>query len=255
MQLATEKHDITQAFRALRHLETRLPVLLRRLRQFIPLEPGARVLDVGAAQGVATTAFLNAGFSAVGIEPWSRAIEVSHELAERTGVDTEIVGGVAESLPFESDSFDLVYSYSVLEHVKDPRAALREAYRVLRPGGGYFFSTTSALCPWQMEIKHFPLFPWYAPRVQRRIMDWAMKSRPEWIGGTEMPAYHWYRHRWMQRELASIGFRRTANRWELRSEDERKGWQLFAVRACRDSRALRLVADLVAPGMEYLAVK
>jgi ubiquinone/menaquinone biosynthesis C-methylase UbiE len=46
-----------------------------------------------------------------------------------------IVKGEAEALPFENDSFDLVYCSHVLEHVKDEVASLKEMKRVLKPGG------------------------------------------------------------------------------------------------------------------------
>src|SRR5262249_39123603 len=41
----------------------------------------------------------------------------------------------AESLPFESDSFDVVYSWGVLHHTPDTARALKEVRRVLRPAG------------------------------------------------------------------------------------------------------------------------
>jgi SAM-dependent methyltransferase len=42
---------------------------------------------------------------------------------------------VGEVLPFADDSFDAVFSFAVLEHVKDPRACAVEIARVLKPGG------------------------------------------------------------------------------------------------------------------------
>lgn len=47
----------------------------------------------------------------------------------------------ATSMTFPSDNFDFVYSFSVFEHLDNPRAALSEAIRVLRPGGVLIIST------------------------------------------------------------------------------------------------------------------
>lgn len=46
--------------------------------------------------------------------------------------------GVAESLPFEGESFDLVTAYSVFHHLEDHRPVLAEAFRVLKPGGALY---------------------------------------------------------------------------------------------------------------------
>lgn len=56
------------------------------------------------------------------------------------GIHVDAVG-VAENLPCESASFDVVVCTQVLEHVDDPVAALAEIQRVLAPGGVVFLST------------------------------------------------------------------------------------------------------------------
>lgn len=52
--------------------------------------------------------------------------------------NVEFVACSAEQLPFEDASFDMVYSSHVLEHIPDQQKALREIYRVLKPGGIHF---------------------------------------------------------------------------------------------------------------------
>jgi SAM-dependent methyltransferase len=47
----------------------------------------------------------------------------------------------ATALPFDSAAFDFVYSYHVLEHIQNYRAALAEMHRVLAPGGGLWIGT------------------------------------------------------------------------------------------------------------------
>src|SRR5262249_25496780 len=56
------------------------------------------------------------------------------EFARRRGL-RRIAQSVGEDLPFASDSFDLITSSDVLEHIADDRAVLGEMARVARPGG------------------------------------------------------------------------------------------------------------------------
>jgi len=54
-----------------------------------------------------------------------------------------------ESLPYPDDFFDLVFSHEVLEHVPDDRAAVAEAYRVLKPGGHLVVFVPNRLYPFE----------------------------------------------------------------------------------------------------------
>src|SRR4051812_29772296 len=68
---ATERADLDTALARLPEAEAFLERNLRRIEPFFDLRPPARVLDVGAAQGVTLTACAKRGFEAVGVEPWS----------------------------------------------------------------------------------------------------------------------------------------------------------------------------------------
>lgn len=251
---ATELNDLEAALCRFPETQDFVARLLRRIEPHLELLPGSRVLDVGAAQGISVAAFIKAGFVTSGVEPWQPAIETSRKVARRLGIDFELLHGRAESLPFPSASFEFVHAYSVMEHVDDPLACFREAYRVLVPGGGFFFSTTSALSPRQGEIRGFPLFPWYPSKLQRRILEWAAHERPWLVGYTGTPAYSWFRHRWARQTLQALGFRVVVGRWALR-KNERDGWQRLSIHAAAENRFLRFIGDVAVGGMEHLAIK
>ena len=252
---ATEQRDAASAIGRLPALERDVAKLVERLRPHIPLEPGARVLDLGAAQGVFVAALARAGFDAVGVEPWDEARAVARDVGDQLGLDLELADGTAASIPFPDASFDLLHAQSVMEHVPDYHAAFREAHRVVKPGGGFWFMTTSALCPRQNEIRGFPLFPWYPGPLKRRIMDWAVENAPERVGHTTMPAYHWFTPRMARRALAEVGFSRVLDRWELKRDEELSGWRRQAFGLVRSRGPLKLGADVAVRDSAYLAIR
>jgi len=92
---------------------------------------GGRILDNGAGLGTYLEACgqVNPDSLRIGLE-----VEFDRALAARPRADG-IVLGVGEGLPFADDSFDLILSNEVLEHVADDHACAAEMARVARPGG------------------------------------------------------------------------------------------------------------------------
>jgi SAM-dependent methyltransferase len=67
----------------------------------------------------------------------------------------EVIDGAAESLPCADAAFDAVLLRYVLQHLPAPAAAVREAHRVLRPGGRVFAIDVDAAC-WGAAEPQFP---------------------------------------------------------------------------------------------------
>ena len=91
----------------------------------------ARVLDNGCGIGTYITRLEPVAGSVYGLE---YELGRTQEAVQRTG-SRRLVNGAGERLPFADQSFDLILSNEVIEHVQDDRAAVAEMVRVLKPRG------------------------------------------------------------------------------------------------------------------------
>ena len=252
---AAELRSFEDALASLATSEAYAGTLIGRLRRIVPLEPGAGILDVGAVQGGLVIGLAKQGFRAVGVEPWDKARETAQRLAQRAGVTIEMVEGVGERIPLESGQFAAVLACYVMEHVHDAQATINEAYRMLRPGGVFWFSSTSSLSPHQNEISRFPCFGWYPDRLKRRIMDWAKTKRPHLVGHTQTPAIHWWTPWKARRMLRNAGFKQIYDRWDLRLPSEGGRLYATALKVIRSCALTKFCADVICSECAYAAVK
>ncbi len=101
------------------------------------LPKGARILDGGCGLGDWTMAFAREGFSVVGLDLSRKTVE---QLQTRFP-ETEFMSGDIRQTGFSDDSFDAYFSWGVFEHFESgPQDCLREAWRILKPGGLLFIS-------------------------------------------------------------------------------------------------------------------
>jgi SAM-dependent methyltransferase len=95
------------------------------------ISPGQHVLDVGCGSGEFLDLLASTGADVAGIDPAPAMLD----LARRSVPGADIRPGDFSELPWPPDSFDVVTAVNALQFADDMAAALREAARVLRPGG------------------------------------------------------------------------------------------------------------------------
>lgn len=94
----------------------------------------SKVLEVGIGAGTDFLQWVRAGAYAHGIDLTQESIDnVQHRL-NLYGLKADVRIGDAENLPYESNSFDLVYSWGVIHHSPNTQKCLEEIVRVAKPG-------------------------------------------------------------------------------------------------------------------------
>lgn len=101
-----------------------------------------RVLDAGCGSGGIAVSFAEECDLAVGLDIKNKFGDSGRKLAKERGIANAVfVQADGTGLPFPAESFELVLSHSVIEHVDSAERYLSECYRVLRPGGVLFLQT------------------------------------------------------------------------------------------------------------------
>jgi len=148
---------------------------LNLIRQFAPLE-GARILDIGCGLGVYVRKFREFSDRVTGIDIDRK------RLVEGARTTPGLMLSASEKLPFRDGAFDVVVLNEVIEHVRDDRATVAEALRVIRPGGHIIIYAPNRLFPFETHgiylgkrfvFGNIPLINWLPDPLRNRLVPHA----------------------------------------------------------------------------------
>jgi 2-polyprenyl-6-hydroxyphenyl methylase/3-demethylubiquinone-9 3-methyltransferase len=119
----------------------RVPYFQRILTR-LQIDPkGKRALDVGCGGGLLAEEFATMGFAVTGIDPSETSLAVARAHAAQNGLHIDYRLGYGDELPFENETFEVVYCCDVLEHIPNWDAVIGEIARVLKQNGIFFYDT------------------------------------------------------------------------------------------------------------------
>lgn len=195
------------------------------------LTPQAHLLDVGAGPGSITVDFATRVARVTATEVSPEALSLSQALAaDRGASNIDFAVEDVHALSFADDTFDIVHTHQVLQHVGDPVQALREMRRVTKPGGvvaardadyaGFlWFPLSPELDEWLRLYRDAARANGGEPDAGRRLLAWARAA-----GFTEVTA--------------------TASVWCYATPDERAWWGgLWADRIVESALARQLTSS------------
>lgn len=127
-------------------IDARLAINMRTLRPFDRFRQLGTLLEIGCNAGATLLAAEKLGWKATGVDISRAATAYARE---QRGLNA--LTGTLEEAALPADSFDVVYSNAVMEHVEHPVPTLKEALRILRPGGVFYAATVN----WDSYTRRF----------------------------------------------------------------------------------------------------
>jgi 2-polyprenyl-3-methyl-5-hydroxy-6-metoxy-1,4-benzoquinol methylase len=123
---------------------------------------GQKVLDIGCSSGSMLN-YLAARYGCKGTGMDISAESVQAAKSRNPHQNEYSVGSAEHPLPFQDEQFDVVICMDVLEHVEKPFAAVREIFRVLKPGGNAIIHVPVTDIKWSMD--------WFALSLNRKAFE------------------------------------------------------------------------------------
>jgi len=186
------------------HLISRQRLALKMVEAAMP--PSSRILEVGCGAGVMAAKLIKRGYAVWGIDLAEPMIRHARQLCES---DPFGVGDI-EHIPFPDNTFDVVVSLGVIEYLESDEQALREVWRVLRPGGRAVIAIPNGRSPLRRLDGVVPRVV-AVLRPAYHLVKYRFRARPapssERFAGTvhHAPYRRFYRRRWL-RLLRGLNF-------------------------------------------------
>ncbi len=180
--------DYTQAVDArLASSDAYIEYQMQEARRAIPflsrffLIQDARVLEIGTGRGGKGIAYANAGMKVTALDVDLPSLELGEQAAQECRAGIHFLAGDGAALPFLQEYFDAILLDSVIEHVHDPQALLRECKRVLKRGGIVFVVFPPYYGPLSGHIDDYIMIPWFH-LLPRWVVRKTLLARSQRVG-------------------------------------------------------------------------
>lgn len=147
----------------------KFPWIMTRIERESALLQGKHLLEIGCGMGYDSLEFLKRGVRVTATDLTANAVKMTRRHFDVAGVQAEAIQTAnALDLPFEDNQFDAVWANGVLHATGDTAHAIREARRVLKPGG-------------RAIISHFyrkPSWMYWLHRIGRENIEYKEEDPP-----------------------------------------------------------------------------
>jgi 2-polyprenyl-3-methyl-5-hydroxy-6-metoxy-1,4-benzoquinol methylase len=236
-------------------LEQQTPALeniLHNIKRFRPLEPGAKMLEIGVGSGWFQIYCKQQGLDIEGLEISPQLAEVARQFGNRYQQELNLRVGNVEETDLGTDKFDVIVAASVFEHVEDWHNGVKKIAAALKPGGVFYFDSTNKFSFTSGEYS-FPLYGWmpnnwrYRLRIARQGED-IMKLGID---------FHQFTYPQLRRYFKQVGFSSVMDFVDFKdlSRNNLNPWKRRAFRSLKTVRPLKHMALTFAPATIFICVK
>lgn len=151
---------------------------------------GLQVLDLGCGSGYGAASLADIAASVVAVDISADAVAFAAERYRAGNLSFQVIDG-SGPLPFADGQFDVVLSFQVIEHVHDTATYLREARRVLKPGGVMIIVTpdrTLRLLPFQKPWNRWHVREYSMASLERMVAPWLQVEAMQHMGAVDAVA-------------------------------------------------------------------
>lgn len=162
--------------------------------------PTASLLDVGCGTGMTFAAVSQTFSNAIALDIGDLEVKATKELLKILGLSRSVKKYDGKKIPFPSNTFDIVTSIEVIEHVNNPERMLKEIRRVLKKDGILHITTANKWWPIEPHFK-LPFLSYLPPYYA----DWYVKitKRGDSYRDIALPSYNEFRH--MVQQYFNVG--------------------------------------------------
>ena len=227
-------------------------VIRERLRRGAATS-GLKVADIGCNAGTQSRVWLETGHTVDGLDISRELVELARSRNAPFADKSSFTVGTATRLPWADEAYDVCLLPELLEHVEDWESCVREAVRVLRPGGTILLSTTNVLCPIQQEFT-LPCYSWYPAWLKQRVVRRAMSDSPQLANYASYPAVNWFSVYGLSRYLAKLSVK-SSDRFDLVDLAGRGSLAAAMIGIIRAFPPARFVAHVLTEGTAIVGEK
>jgi SAM-dependent methyltransferase len=152
--------------------------IINIISRLAPIDQSMKILDYGSGGGQTVIYLRLLGYNVYGVclSPKERG----NIIAQGLGLGNDIFESYnGKNLPYKDQTFDLVYSEQVLEHVLDIESYYSESSRVLKKNGSSFFMFPTRLTPYDTHSRTWIIH--YFPRIIRDMLFKLFGRNPEYM--------------------------------------------------------------------------